>query len=117
MLAGELGKLPNKVSIEGHTDSKAYVGVRDYGNWELSADRANAARRLMQQNGLAQDQVSQVRGFADQNLRKKDNPLDVSNRRITLIVQYIVKDAGEESPTNEAAPENAKPEPAPAKHS
>ena len=47
----------------------------------------------------------------------KDNPLDVSNRRITLIVQYIVKDAGEESPTNEAAPENAKPEPAPAKHS
>jgi chemotaxis protein MotB len=116
MLAGELGKLPNKVSIEGHTDSKAYVGVRDYGNWELSADRANAARRLMQQNGLAQDQVSQVRGFADQNLRKKDNPLDASNRRITLIVQYIVKDAGEESPSNKAAPENAKPEPAPAKH-
>jgi chemotaxis protein MotB len=116
MLAGELGKLPNKVSIEGHTDSKAYVGVRDYGNWELSADRANAARRLMQQNGLAQDQVSQVRGFADQNLRKKDNPLDASNRRITLIVQYIVKDAGEESPSKEAAPENAKPEAAPAKH-
>jgi chemotaxis protein MotB len=116
MLAGELGKLPNKVSLEGHTDSKAYVGVRDYGNWELSADRANAARRMMQQNGLAQDQVSQVRGFADQNLREKDNPLDASNRRITLIVQYIVKDADEESPANEAAPENAKPKPAPAQH-
>jgi len=115
MLAGELGKLPNKVSIEGHTDSKAYVGVRDYGNWELSADRANAARRLMQQNGLAQDQVSQIRGFADQNLRKKDNPLDASNRRITLIVQYMVKDADEDSPANKAAPENTKPETAPAK--
>ena len=92
MLAGELGKLPNRISIEGHTDSKPYAGVRDYGNWELSADRANAARRLMQQAGVGQGQVSQVRGFADQSLRKKDSPLDPSNRRITLIVQYIVKD-------------------------
>jgi len=61
MLAQELGKLPNKVNIEGHTDSKPYVGGRDYGNWELSTDRANAARRLMQQAGLRADQVSQVR--------------------------------------------------------
>jgi chemotaxis protein MotB len=104
LLAGELGKLPNKVSIEGHTDSKPYAGVRDYGNWELSADRANAARRLMQQNGLRQDQVSQVRGFADQNLRKVDDPLDASNRRITLIVQYIVKDGDEVSPPPGSAP-------------
>ena len=55
MLARELGKLPNKISIEGHTDSKPYAGKRDYGNWELSADRANAARRLMQQDGLGPD--------------------------------------------------------------
>jgi len=109
MLAGELGKLPNKVSIEGHTDSKPYTGVRDYGNWELSADRANAARRLMQQEGLAQDQVSQVRGFADQSLRKKDNPLDPSNRRITLIVQYIVKDADEDSQKLASPAEHEKP--------
>ncbi len=70
MLADELGKLPNKISIEGHTDSKPYAGIRDYGNWELSTDRANAARRLMQQEGVKQNQVSQVRGFADQKLRK-----------------------------------------------
>ena len=109
MLAGELGKLPNKVSIEGHTDSKPYAGVRDYGNWELSADRANAARRLMQEEGLGQDQVSQIRGFADQSLRKKDNPLDPSNRRITLIVQYIVKDADEDSQKPAPSTEHEKP--------
>jgi len=80
LLAGELGKLPNKVSVEGHTDSKPYAGIHDYGNWELSTDRANAARRLMQQKGLGLSQVSQVRGFADQKLRKADNPLDPSNR-------------------------------------
>lgn len=91
MLAQELGKLPNHVTLEGHTDSKPYAKGRDYGNWELSTDRANAARRLVQQSGLRADQVSQVRGYADQSLRKPDNPLDPSNRRITLIVQYIVK--------------------------
>ena len=89
LLAAELGKLPNKLSIEGHTDSKPYVGARGYGNWELSADRANAARRLMQQNGVREDQVSQVRGYADQRLRNQKDALDPSNRRISLIVQYM----------------------------
>jgi chemotaxis protein MotB len=98
MLAAELGKLPNQVYLEGHTDSKPYVGMRDYGNWELSADRANAARRLMQQQGLGSNQVSQVRGFADQKLRKPEAPLDPSNRRITLIVQYTVKDDNDATP-------------------
>jgi chemotaxis protein MotB len=55
LLAGELGKLPNKISIEGHTDSKPYSGKRNYGNWELSVDRANSARRLMQQQGLGKN--------------------------------------------------------------
>ncbi|HVO81982.1 MAG TPA: flagellar motor protein MotB [Terriglobales bacterium] len=94
-LAEELGKLPNKVSIEGHTDSRPYAGSGDYTNWELSTDRANAARRLMQQNGLRPDQVVQVRGYADQDLRKPDHPEDPSNRRISVIVQYIVKDSGD----------------------
>ena len=52
LLAAELGKVPNKVSIEGHTDAKPYTGSGNYSNWELSADRANSARRLMQQAGL-----------------------------------------------------------------
>jgi len=91
-LAQELGKLPNKISIEGHTDSKPFAGKSNYGNWELSADRANAARRLMQDSGLRDDQVTQVRGYADQKLRKPGDPLDPSNRRISVIVQYVVKD-------------------------
>jgi chemotaxis protein MotB len=91
LLAAELGKLPNHISVEGHTDAKPFAGTGNYSNWELSADRANSARRLMQQAGLRPDQVSQVRGFADQRLRNKDDPTDASNRRISIIVQYIHK--------------------------
>jgi chemotaxis protein MotB len=96
-LAQELGKLPNKLSIEGHTDSQPYSSASaTYGNWELSADRANTARRVMQANGIRPDQVTQVRGFADQHLRKPDAPLDPSNRRISLIAQYILKNNDDE---------------------
>jgi chemotaxis protein MotB len=91
-LAEELGKLPNKMSIEGHTDSKPYGKDGNYGNWELSADRANTARRLLQQHGMRPDQVAQVRGYADQRLKNPDDPLHSSNRRISLIVQYLEKD-------------------------
>jgi chemotaxis protein MotB len=100
LLAAELGKVPNHISVEGHTDANTFSGKGSYGNWELSSDRANAARRLMQQSGLRGDQVSQVRGFADQRLRNVKNPLDPSNRRVSIIVQYISKNADEE-----AAPE------------
>lgn len=107
LLSAELGKLPNKLSIEGHTDSTPYAGVRDYSNWELSADRANSARRLMQQSGVHEDQVSQVRGYADQRLRKPDDPEDPSNRRISVIVQYLEtnNDDGPSPAAPAAAPE------------
>ena len=95
-LAQELGKVPNKLSIEGHTDSTPYAPSATYGNWELSSDRGNAARRVMQAKGIRSDQITQVRGFADQRLRKPDAPLDPSNRRISLIVQYIVKNNDDE---------------------
>jgi len=107
-LAQQLGMLPNHISIEGHTDATPYAGKRDYGNWELSADRANSARRLLQSSGLREDQVSQVRGYADQKLRVPGKPLEPSNRRISLIVQYIVKDEDDA-----AAPPAAKSEPKP----
>jgi chemotaxis protein MotB len=86
-LAFEIGKLPNKVIIEGHTDANSFTGRKDYSNWELSADRANTARRWMQENGLRADQVAQIRGYADQKLRNSSDPDDPSNRRITLIIQ------------------------------
>jgi len=89
VLAAQLGKIPNSLSIEGHTDSQPFSAASGYSNWELSTDRANAARRMMQDAGLRQNQVSQVRGYADQKLRLPQNPLDPSNRRISLIVQYL----------------------------
>jgi chemotaxis protein MotB len=89
ILAPEVGKLPNALNIEGHTDSKPYSGASSYGNWELSTDRANTARRLMESNGVRSDQVMQVRGFADRKLRKPKEPDDASNRRITLIIQTM----------------------------
>jgi chemotaxis protein MotB len=96
MLAKELGTLPNKISLEGHTDSAPYSGKNEYSNWELSTDRANAARRIIQENGVRPDQVSQVRGYADQRLRDPEHPEDASNRRISMIVQYVMKNASEE---------------------
>ena len=95
VLSHELAKLPNKISIEGHTDSLVYSGLRNYDNWDLSTDRANAARRLMESEGIQSDQISQVRGFADRQPRVVDHPEDPSNRRITLIVQYLVKNDAE----------------------
>jgi chemotaxis protein MotB len=109
-LAQELSKLPNKISIEGHTDSKPYATSGNYSNWELSTDRANAARRLMQSSGIAHGQISQVRGFADQRLRKSEDPLDPSNRRISLIVQYTPKDADQEAPKPASSAEEKKTE-------
>jgi chemotaxis protein MotB len=86
-LAKQLGTMKNPLLVEGHTDSQRY-GNTGYTNWELSADRANAARRIMQVSGLQTAQVAQVRGFADQHLRLKDKPMDASNRRVSIIVQY-----------------------------
>jgi chemotaxis protein MotB len=86
-LAHELGSMKNNILVEGHTDATPYQG-QQYSNWELSADRANAARKIMQETGLRQDQVTQVRGFADQQLREPDKPGDPTNRRVSIIVQF-----------------------------
>jgi chemotaxis protein MotB len=87
-LAEEIGKLPNRVTIEGHTDSVPFPGGAEYTNWELSTDRANSARRWMQENGMREDQVTQVRGFADQSPRDPDHSDSASNRRVTLVIMY-----------------------------
>jgi chemotaxis protein MotB len=87
LLASELKTLPNCLLIEGHTDSTPYSNDNSYSNWDLSADRANSARRILQQNGVRNNQVTQVRGYADQLLRVKDNPTDPSNRRVSILVK------------------------------
>jgi chemotaxis protein MotB len=93
LLASELKTLPNLLLIEGHTDSTPYSDQNGYSNWELSADRANSARKILQQDGVRANQVTQVRGYADQMLRIKDNPTDPSNRRISILVKNETENA------------------------
>jgi chemotaxis protein MotB len=88
-IARELSKVPNGVVFEGHTDSRPYQSSVGYTNWELSADRANAARRMMEQNGVASDKVRGVRGCADTQLRNSQDPYDARNRRVSIIVQHL----------------------------
>jgi chemotaxis protein MotB len=87
VISQELGKLGNPVALEGHTDSRGYADSKGYGNWELSTDRANAARRAMERFGLRAGQINGVRGYANTRLRTPDSPLDARNRRISIVVQ------------------------------
>jgi chemotaxis protein MotB len=87
IIAEELTRLTNDVVVEGHTDSRPFADGERYGNWELSADRANAARRAMEASGLGLERVQGVRGFADTRLRNADDPLDAANRRISIVVR------------------------------
>jgi chemotaxis protein MotB len=84
----ELAKVDNGVVFEGHTDSRPYQSREGYTNWELSADRANAARRLMENAGLQPGQVRGVRGCADTQLRTPGDPYNARNRRVSIIVQH-----------------------------
>ena len=89
-MGDELSKLPNKIIIEGHTDSRPYSnGPNGYTNFELSADRSNAARRALTSNLMPDKQIDQVRGYADRRLRDKSDPLNFVNRRISIIIKYL----------------------------
>jgi chemotaxis protein MotB len=88
VIAAELGQLSNHVAVEGHTDSAPYSGNNgQYSNWELSADRANAARRVLVGSGMKATQIEAVRGYADTRLRTPETPFNPSNRRISIIVR------------------------------
>jgi len=90
----EVGKLENDVVVEGHTDSAAYQHGQTYDNWNLSADRANAARRVLVQNGVRPDQLKGIRGFADTSLRYQEQPLDPRNRRVSIVVKSRTAETG-----------------------
>lgn len=85
IIAKLVGRLPNHVAIEGHTDARPYQRM-DYSNWELSTDRANTARRAMQTSGLHSKQVTRVVGYADLELLNRSDPFDTQNRRVSIIV-------------------------------
>lgn len=85
-MADTIKAVPNKISISGHTDAKPYAGTGDFGNWELSANRANAARRALVAGGYPDAQVARVVGYASSSLFDRANPLNPVNRRIDIIV-------------------------------
>lgn len=86
-LAPYLGSVPNRLSITGHTDITPFAGGdTGYTNWELSADRANAARRALISGGLSPDKIARVVGTASTVLFDQDNPTNPINRRISIIV-------------------------------
>lgn len=87
-IAQDLVNLENPVVIEGHTDAARYASA-SYTNWELSADRANAARRILETYGLKTDRIVEVTGLADKQLRYPTEPLNPSNRRISILLPFL----------------------------
>jgi len=87
IIAQELGQLPNDIVMEGHTDRAQYPRGVKYGNWNLSTDRANAARFAVEAGGLRPAQVRAVHGFADTALKFGADPLDARNRRVSILVR------------------------------
>jgi chemotaxis protein MotB len=86
VVTGYLITVPNRISITGHTDTTPYAGISGYTNWDLSTDRANAARRSMESSGLPTERVSRVVGLASSVLFDPDNPRGAVNRRISIVV-------------------------------
>ena len=87
VIGSVLGEVPNRLTLEGHTDAVPFPGGdRGYSNWELSSDRANASRREMVAGGLQEDRVLRVQGLASSSLFEKDQPESPANRRISIIV-------------------------------
>jgi len=97
IIGQELAPLRNPVIIEGHTDAAQYAGL--YSNWELSADRANAARRVLESSGLNEARIVEVRGLADRQLRDPENPLDPRNRRITIFLPFTTSGPASDTST------------------
>jgi chemotaxis protein MotB len=100
IIAAELKPLPNDLVVEGHTDRQPYANDARYGNWELSTDRANAARRAIESAEFPANRMQGVRGFADTRLHIKDNPFDPRNRRISIVVRSQAAVALEEAVTS-----------------
>jgi chemotaxis protein MotB len=102
-LAGYLNSVPNRISLTGHTDIRPYPGGVNYTNWELSADRANAARRALEAGGLAPEKIARVVGLSSSVLFDKDKADDPINRRISIIV--MTKEAEDTALKTESRPE------------
>jgi chemotaxis protein MotB len=90
LIGTELAQLQTPLIIEGHTDSQQFGTSDGYTNWELSSDRANAARRMLEASGVDPSRIQEVRGMADRDLRVPSNPMDPANRRISILLPFTV---------------------------
>jgi chemotaxis protein MotB len=112
LVAHVVAPLDNKLSISGHTDATPYRGRADYSNWELSTDRANAARRALVNSGVDDGRVENVSGRADTDPKIKEDPTSPENRRISIVLlrdQPIVPPAPAAPAPVQAAPAPAEP--------
>jgi chemotaxis protein MotB len=100
LIAEEIALLSNPIILEGHTDGARFGHSAAYTNWELSADRANAARRVVNASGIPNDRLVQVRGLADRDLRNPNDPLDPTNRRISIFLPFRAFDDENVADTN-----------------
>jgi chemotaxis protein MotB len=111
-VGGVLAEVPNRLTLEGHTDALPFPGNdRGYSNWELSADRANASRRELLAGGLPEDQVLRVQGLAAANLYDRRDPAAPANRRISIVVMTREAEEALFRTLPEAPPEVAEPAP------
>jgi chemotaxis protein MotB len=102
LIASRIGAFPNDVVIEGHTDSRPYART-GYNNWDLSTDRANSARRVLEEGGIREKQITSVNGYADRRLKNPSKPLDFSNRRVTILVAFSLSAQAESKAVAPAA--------------
>jgi chemotaxis protein MotB len=94
LIASRISTFPNDVVIEGHTDSRPYA-TAGYNNWDLSTDRANSARRVLEEGGIRERQITGINGFADRRLKNPSKPFDFSNRRVTILVAFATGGPGD----------------------
>jgi chemotaxis protein MotB len=119
LIGGVLAEVPNRLTLEGHTDSQPFGGGdRGYSNWELSSDRANSSRRELIAGGLPDDRTLRVQGLASSVLFDVKDPQGAVNRRISIIVMNkeaeerllrIASDEEESTPAAEPAPSTSPP--------
>ena len=123
ILADTIKAVPNKISVSGHTDAKPFAGAGDFGNWELSANRANAARRALVAGGYPDESVARVVGYASSALFDRKDPFNPVNRRIDIVVltkkaQRTIEseqnDEASDTPPAAAPAADTPPEPLPA---
>ncbi len=110
LVAKVINKLPNKIAIAGHTDATPYREGATFTNWELSADRANASRRVIEEEGVKHERLFRISGKAATELLEPENPESPRNRRIAILLLREVPLTKGTAPIKEDAPQKQQPQ-------